>query len=95
MDCLTSLILTCLMQGTYVSAGVEYQLHKSYYEGRWCRYEWCDGPMGVLRLGTRLELSRKVELDVGLTHTSFINTIHDGGEEAAYLTLTWRPFRRL
>lgn len=94
MDCLTSLIFTCLLNGTYVTAGLEAQVRASDWEGRWCKTTWCRGPMGVLRLGTRIDLSSTIDLDIGLTHTSFVNTAQDGGTESAYLTLTWRPFRK-
>lgn len=93
MDCLTILI-TCLLQGTYISAGIEQPWRQGYDEGRWCMGEWCSGPMGVVKLGTRIELPRSIDADLGLTHSSFLNTNRDQGVHTAYLQLTWRPFRR-
>lgn len=104
MDCLSSLsqlILTCLIQGTYLSAGIEAELDRPAHEGRWCgtaARRWpdngyCTGSMGVISLGSQLELTRAFDLDLGFTHSSFINTRRDAGVETAYLTITWRPFR--
>ena len=84
------------MQGTYLSAGLESQFRAGENEGRWCGTRWCTGPMGVIRLGSRIELTRSLDLDLGLTHTSYPNmtTRREQGVEAAFVTVTWRPFRR-
>lgn len=57
------------------------------------RAHWCTGPLGMFRIGTKLEVTREISLDFGLSHTSFINTNKDRGEESMYLSLTWKPFK--
>lgn len=98
MDCLT-LILSCLLQNTYVTAGIESQFQAGDHEGRWCYTRWCTGPMGVLKIGTQLNLTRNFDADLGIVHSSYLSVnrnfdnTREQGVESVYLTLTWRPFR--
>lgn len=99
MDCLT---LTCLMalsglfqpSNLYVTGQVFTPLNDSreHNEGMWCSKGWCRGPIGEMRIGFRSELTTTLEIDLGITHRSYIAD-GDRGYEAAYASVTWRPFR--
>lgn len=93
MNCLLNLLSICLLDpsNVYVRAEMSFQLQKPQMEGRWCQTRWCNGPMGTLRIGSTIQITRTLEADYGFLHTSFINTNRDRGEESAYLSLTWRP----
>lgn len=93
MNCIWSLISSCLLNGTYVSAGLESQFHASQFDRFYCNGRVCSGAKAVFRLGTAVELTPKLKLDVGVMHQSFANTRRDYGVESAYLNLRWRPFR--
>lgn len=94
MDCLSALLLTCLTQNVYITTEIQSQMQKPTYEGRWCATRWCTGPLGVVRLGTQLNLTTGLTIDLGVVHTSYIATTKDRGEESAYLSLTYRPFAK-
>lgn len=96
MDCLINLVAFCLLDPSkvYVRAEMYAPTHASQFEGRWCKNHWCRGPMGVLRLGIEIDITRELQLDVGYQHQSDIQDFHDRGEESPYLSLTWRPWRR-
>jgi hypothetical protein len=96
MDCLT---LTCLItlfspSNLYVTGQVLAPLSDSrpHNEGMWCNKGWCRGPVGEMRVGFRAELTTTIEIDLGVAHRSYIAD-GDRGYEAAFASLTWRPFR--
>lgn len=96
MTCLLHLLTACLFDpsGVYIKAELDTTLRRGQYELTWCGKDWCSGPRGVLRLGMAAPLTRHLELDYGLVHTSYVNTTQDQGDESAYVSVTWRPFRR-
>ncbi len=96
MTCLT---LTCLMalfspSNLYVTGQLYSPLNdqQRHYEGAWCTRRFCRGPVGELRMGFRAELTDSLEIDLGLTHRSYVQE-GDRGQEYAFASLTWRPFR--
>lgn len=94
MSCLT---LWCLMttmgHNVYATGELQTQIQKPQFEGRWCQTRWCTGPMGTLRIGTKIDVTREITLDLGVLHSSYVNTNKDRGIESAYMSMTWRPFR--
>lgn len=95
MNCLLQLLAVCMLDpgNVYITAGLETQIARPQNEGRWCATRWCSGPMGMMRLGVKVDVTSNLQLDYGLLHTSFVNTTRDRGVESAYFNLTWRPFR--
>lgn len=94
MSCALLFASVCLIDPSnlYATAGLSDQLRADPDEGRWCDDHFCRGPMAELKIGMTVEVSPKIQFDYGLRHTSFIND-NDRGEESAYLSVTWRPFR--
>lgn len=95
MTCLSALILTCLFDpaNLYVTGQLQVAITQANYGRRWCVTDWCNDKVAELRLGMRAPLSSHVELDYGVLHRSFYDTRIDRGEESAYVSVTWRPFR--
>ncbi len=96
MTCLLALTLSCLFspERLYVTGEIQSQFTKPTYEGRWCNGRWCSGPMGVFRVGMNARLTETITLDYGVSHTSYLSTSKDRGEESFYMSLTFRPFAR-
>ena len=94
MSCALTWLSVCLIDpsNAYLTVGVSSQLQADPDEGRWCADHYCRGPLGELRIGMRVEISPRFELDYGLRHTSFIKD-NDRGEESFYASVTWRPFK--
>jgi hypothetical protein len=100
MDCLLNLVAFCLLDpsNVYITGDIDWSLHgqggtAAYREGRWCQNRWCTGPMGTLKLGVTVELTREWSVDYGFKHTSMIDA-DDRGEESFFMSATFRPFRR-
>jgi hypothetical protein len=102
MSCLLALSLSCLFDpaNVYVSAGLESQFTNrepvrvvECYETAYCARPAFTGPMGVLRLGVKADLTTNLTLDYGIAHRSYVNTNRDNGFEVVFVELTWRPFR--
>lgn len=103
MTCLTAMLLTCLFQPSnlYVTAGLEAELNhpsderiaRPCYHTGWCMKPRNSGAVGTLRIGMAAEITDSITLDYGLEHRSLVNTNRDRGQESAYVSVTWRPFR--
>ena len=95
MNCLTAFVLSCLFEPSnlYLTGQVQFALDQANYGRRWCRTDWCNDKVAELRIGMVVELSSSFQVDYGLLHRSFYDTPNDKGEESAFLSLTWRPFR--
>lgn len=94
MNCLINLLALCLYDpsAVYVTGEV-YQPHYRWNEGGlWCRYHRCEGPMGELRLGVNVPMTRMFDLNYGFKHQSFIME-DDTGMNTVFVSVTWRPFR--
>ncbi len=96
MECAT---LICLMnlfqpQNLYVTGQIFTPLNnaQSDWEGAWCTKRFCRGPVGELRIGLKAPVTRTLELDLGITHRSYIQE-GDRGQESLYAAVTWRPWR--
>lgn len=94
MECLFSLLASCLLSNVYVTTEVQANVTTTPWQGYWCGNEWCRGPIGVVRLGTTLDLTPRMRMDFGAMHSSFISTSNDHGRESLYLSVTWHPFRK-
>lgn len=93
MICETLLCLMNMMgNNVYVTGELQSYVQKPAHEGAWCNNGWC-GKMGELRIGTKLDLTHAITLDLGILHRSSITTTQDRGIESLYLSATWRPFR--
>lgn len=103
MNCLIHLLAVCVFDptGVYLTAGVSSQVHdgdkiryaQQCYNTAWCVRDKPPGPVGTLKLGVSAELVRGLVLDYGLEHRSFVDTNRDNGQEFAFVSLTWKPFR--
>lgn len=102
MNCLLNLLSLCVFDpsAVYITAGLEAQLtHREpvrvvqCYETAYCVRPAYSGPIGTLKLGVAAPLTKRITLDYGLEHRSYTNTNRDKGQELAFVTLTWRPFR--
>lgn len=99
MSCLIHLAALCLFDPSsiYVTGGLDFSLNKartaSYSEGAWCDTDWCKGPRSQLRIGMNTKLTREWSADWGVLHTSYIAERYDRGDESAFVTLTWRPWK--
>ena len=93
MNCLLSLIASCLLQGSYVSAGLESQFHASQFDRFHCNGRICSGTKAVFAIGVTIDLTKRLELDLGVMHESFANTRRDYGIESAFIKMKWSPFR--
>lgn len=93
MECLTLLCLMSQMgHNVYATASMQSYIQRPAHEGAWCMTSWCSGPQGELKIGTKLDLTRAITLDLGVLHRSSIDTNRDRGIESLYVSLTWKPF---
>lgn len=86
------LVLRCLLDGIYLTAGLTSPINHATAEGAWCMGHWCHGPLGYVRIGTAVPLSNNVTLDLGLEHVSYVLE-DDRGREQVSVSFTWRPFK--
>jgi hypothetical protein len=102
MSCLVKFVSLCVFDpsAVYVTAGLEAQLTNiepvrvvGCYETAYCTRPAYSGPIGTLKLGVSTQLTKQFALDYGVEHRSFTNTNLDKGQELAFVSLTWRPFR--
>lgn len=61
-------------------------------EGPWCYDHFCEGPVGEARLGLRLDLPERWQVEFGVLHRSYIQE-PDRGYEVPFVTVEWRPFK--
>lgn len=105
MSCLLLWASVCLIDPSniYLTGGLEAPLnHPSneriaepcYGADTWCLSKPNGGAVGTLRLGNVIEVSSEFTIDYGFAHRSLINTNKDRGQEFAYISVTYRPFRR-
>lgn len=96
MPCLTALTLACLFNadGLYLTGQLQVAIDQANYGRRRCDTDWCNDKIAELRLGMAVPITRTLELNYGVLHRSFYDTSYDKGEESAFLSVTWRPFRR-
>lgn len=98
MSCLTALSLACLFQPDqlYVTGSVLKPVTEGRVDSAVCNSHgarhWCRGVMGELKIGMRIELTPRFDLDYGVRHSSFL-TENDRGDESAFLSVSWRPLR--
>lgn len=95
MDCLINLVAFCLLDPSkvYVTGELQQVVSHDHTEGRWCSTQWCRGPMGVLRIGTSIDVTRSLEVNLGFIHQSDI-TINDQGDNGWFANVTWHPLAR-
>ena len=77
IDCLLSIASLCLFDpsGAYLTGEVAGpRVGMSSGEYAWCGHvaRPCRGPMGILRAGMKVDLTRNITIDYGLMHSSFI-----------------------
>jgi hypothetical protein len=77
----------------YVRAEAQQVVERPTFEGRWCETRWCEGPLGDIRVGINTDLTREIEIDLGIGHSSYVGTTSDRGVEYVFTNLTWRPFK--
>ena len=105
MECLINLMALCIFDpsNVYITADIEQSRIRrdssvaaypgaTLYEGAWCYTRFCRGPIGTLKLGVTMPLSREWTMEYGFKHRSFILE-PDQGSESFYVSATWRTFR--
>lgn len=99
MNCILMWLSTCIIDPSniYLTAGLyDNDIHKA--EGSWCsnkeRGWFCRGPMAELKLGTVIDVTQTISLDVGVMHRSFPMEKEDYGSTGPYISMTYRPWRK-
>jgi hypothetical protein len=97
MNCLLNLLAVCLFDSSsvYVTAMALSPINDNHAQGQglWCADRWCPGAVGQIEIGVSVQATRSLELHYGLRHESMLMIDNDRGQEFAFVSLTWRPFR--
>lgn len=100
MNCILMWLSTCIIDpsNVYLTAGLSDHQNGRYdqaictnKQGWWHR---CRGPLADLKIGTVIEISGSVSLDVGYFHRSFIQESNDEGTNGFSVSMTYRPWRK-
>lgn len=90
--CTIAFCLANLYVSGQIEKGQEVRQLSQGAEGTWCQDHICSGPVGVLTLGMRVNVTRSLTLEYGILHKSYI-TEGDRGYEVPFAKLEWRPFQ--
>jgi hypothetical protein len=82
MNCLLNLLAVCLFDSSsvYVTAMALSPINDNHAQGQ-------------VEIGVSVQATRALELHYGLRHESMLMIDNDRGQEFAFVSLTWRPFR--